>query len=206
MTDARLLTYDYVFKSIVVGDSGVGKSSLCAALCTRSFDPSYHQTIGVDFYSKILDIKGTPIKLQMWDLCGSERFKSITQSYYRNATIAFVVYDCSSQRTFEHVDEWVRLVRLNCEPICVLVLVHHKIDLHNQDVTTDQGRSFAREHNMLFFETSSKTCHGIDILFNESVAEAVNKMVPLTNTFELENVTLLEKRQDRLCSGWCVTM
>jgi small GTP-binding protein len=167
------MSYTYVFRGIVIGDSNAGKTSLCQQICYGKCSSTYESTIGVDFYSIILDVDPTnAVKLQLWDTSGSESFKSVTRSYYRNTAVVFVVYDCTSRKSFKDVLGWIKDVQMSCNSDAVLVLVHNKSDLQmKSQVSLSEAKSLARDNDMLLFETSSKTGQGVKECFQQSVRE-----------------------------------
>ena len=156
--------YEFLLKSIIIGNSNVGKSTILKEFIKRqenedlvALSPTvaeYLPTVGVEFASSILEIEPNRfIKLQMWDTAGQERFQSITQSYYRSSSIAIVVYSVDNPSTFNQMEDWIRKIRLY-SPNCVLVLVGNKTDKRNdQSITTDQGLELANQYDALFCET-----------------------------------------------------
>ena len=104
-------SYEFMFKVVLVGDMSVGKTNIIAKYLKNQFNEDYKTTIGVEFHSKIAKVEGHVVKAQIWDTCGQERFKSITDSYYKGAKGAFVVYDITRKNTFESVDSWISALR-----------------------------------------------------------------------------------------------
>ena len=127
------MKYEYIFKYIIIGDSGVGKSCLLLQFLENSFKPNHEATIGVEFGTKVIDIEnGTNIKLQVWDTAGQDAFKSITRSYYRNAAGALVVYDITSRSSFVNVKKWLEEARTNGNREMAIALVGNKSDLDSK--------------------------------------------------------------------------
>jgi len=162
--------YAYQFRLIVVGDSTVGKSSLLRCFCDGKFSDESDPTVGVDFYSQIIEIKPeTRIKCQIWDTAGQERFRSITRSYYRNSVGALLLYDITNYDSFEHVSDWLNEAKRQIEPNnAIFILVGTKTDKEQQrEVPTEQAQQFADYHNLLFVETSSKQGINVEKAFRD---------------------------------------
>eukprot|EP00929_Paragymnodinium_shiwhaense_P112608 TRINITY_DN80865_c0_g1_i1.p1 TRINITY_DN80865_c0_g1~~TRINITY_DN80865_c0_g1_i1.p1 ORF type:complete len:208 (+),score=48.38 TRINITY_DN80865_c0_g1_i1:60-683(+) len=161
-------THDHLFKILVIGDSGVGKSSILLRFCEDDFNEKQASTIGVDFKTKHIQIRGQKLKLAVWDTAGQERFRTLTSSYYRGAHGVILVYDCSQKATFEHVKFWqdeVKKYSTNTEAIQMLVA--NKVDLPEQQVSREEGEEFAFANSMMFIETSALTRQGIKQAFEE---------------------------------------
>lgn len=176
------MTYEYIFRGILIGNPNVGKTSLCQQYLNDKCPTEHESTIGVDFFSKIVDVKYSDekthaIKLQLWDTAGTDSFKSITRSYYRNTALVFIVYDCTNRRSFKDVIEWLKDVKSVCDPNIVITLIHNKSDLHlRSQVDPHEAKAFAEERGMLFGETSSKMGIGVDSCFYQSVRELHKKL------------------------------
>ncbi|RNA29835.1 ras-related Rab-18 [Brachionus plicatilis] len=157
-------------KILIIGESGVGKSSILLRFTDDLFDPQLSATIGVDFKVKTLTIEGNKTKLAIWDTAGQERFRTLTPSYYRGAQGAILVYDVSCRETFTKLDNWLNeLETFANKPDIVKMLIGNKIDKSNREVTKEEGLKFARKHSMLFIEASAKTKEGVEIAFDELV-------------------------------------
>jgi len=167
--------YDYLFKLLLIGDSGVGKSSLLLRFADNTFTESFISTIGVDFKIRTIDIEGTTVKLQIWDTAGQERFRTITSSYYRGAHGIIVVYDITNQETFNNVQKWLQEIdRYACENVHKL-LVGNKSDLVNErKVQYDQAAEFAASLNLIFLETSAKSSTNVEDAFTK-MAKAIKE-------------------------------
>ncbi len=167
------MSYSFLLKYIIVGDTGVGKSSLLLQLTSKKFSLNHELTIGVEFGSRMIDLNGTQIKLQIWDTAGSEAFRSITRSYYRGSAGALLVYDVTRRETFLHLTEWIRELRANSNKDVVLMLVGNKKDLgHRRQVSTEEGAIFAKANNMMFAETSARMSTDVERVFTQT-AEAI---------------------------------
>lgn len=143
--------YHYLFKLIVIGDSGVGKSCIVLQLVEQKTNLSHDVTIGVEFAAKNLKINGKIIKLQIWDTAGQENFRSITRSYYRSAIGALLIYDITRRETFEHLEEWMEEVKANGNEAMEVLLIGNKTDLEDQrQVSFEEGKAFAAKNKLKF--------------------------------------------------------
>lgn len=174
---AHVMSYAYLFKFIIIGDSGVGKSCLLLQFTDKRFQPIHDLTIGVEFGAKIVQMDGKTIKLQIWDTAGQESFRSITRSYYRGAAGALLVYDITRRETFNHLSSWLEDARQYSSPDMTVVLVGNKCDLeHRRQVTKEEGEAFARSHGLGFLETSAKTAFHVEETFTEAARTIYEKI------------------------------
>jgi len=168
--------YDYLFKLLLIGDSGVGKSCLLLRFADDTYTESYISTIGVDFKIRTIELDGKTIKLQIWDTAGQERFRTITSSYYRGAHGIIVVYDVTDQESFNNVKQWLQEIdRYACENVNKL-LVGNKSDLTTKkvvDFTT--AKEFAESLDIPFLETSAKNATNVEQAFLTMAAEIKNR-------------------------------
>ncbi|KAL1820274.1 hypothetical protein DCAR_0416599 [Daucus carota subsp. sativus] len=163
--------FDYLFKVLLIGDSGVGKSSILLSFTLNTFD-DLNPTIGVDFKVKYFQVGGKKIKLAIWDTAGQERFRTLTSSYYRGAQGIIMVYDVTRRDTFTNLSEvWSKEIELySTNQDCIRMLVGNKVDRENERVVTKkEGREFAKEHGCLFIECSAKTRDNVEKCFEELV-------------------------------------
>jgi Ras-related protein Rab-1A len=169
--------YDYLFKLLLIGDSGVGKSCLLLRFADDTYTDSYISTIGVDFKIRTVDLDTKTIKLQIWDTAGQERFRTITSSYYRGAHGIIIVYDITDKESFDNVRQWLfEIDRYASENVCKL-LVGNKSDLTNKRaVEYEQSKAFADELNIPFLETSAKNAANVEQAFLTMAAQIKNKM------------------------------
>uniref|UniRef100_A0ACD5Y0L0 Uncharacterized protein n=1 Tax=Avena sativa TaxID=4498 RepID=A0ACD5Y0L0_AVESA len=171
--------YAYLFKFIVVGDTGVGKSCLMLQFTDKRFQPVHDLTIGVEFAYRMVTIDNKKIKLHVWDTAGQEAFRSITRSYYRGAAAALLVYDITRRETFNHLATWLEDVRQHADwnNKVTIMLVGNKTDLpHKRVVSTEEGEEFARDNGLAFIETSAKTPHNVDQAFVDTAAMVYGKI------------------------------
>ncbi len=162
--------YDYLFKSIVVGDGGVGKTALTLRFSKGFFTEDYKMTIGVDFHVKTISIdsdEGTiRSKLQIWDTGGQERFSSIRPMYYRGSLGALLIFDLTNSSSFEHLPQWIEEIRANVKNEIPLLLVGNKSDLIDQRaVSLEEINTFTHNFNLYYMETSAKTGEGVGDCF-----------------------------------------
>lgn len=159
-------SYDYLFKFLIIGRAGSGKSCLLHHFIENKFKEDSSHTIGVEFGSRIVNVGGKSIKLQIWDTAGQERFRSVTRSYYRGAAGALLVYDTTSRDSFNVLWNWLNDARtLASQNICIL-LVGNKKDLEeDREVTFLEASNFAQENELIFLETSAKTGENVEEAF-----------------------------------------
>jgi len=161
-------------KILILGESGVGKSSLLLRFTDDRFDTEQAATIGVDFKVKKLKIEGNSVKLAIWDTAGQERFRTLTPNFYRGAQGVILVYDVSSRASFGKLDVWINELETYCNVNgCIKMLVGNKIDKGNREITREEGSKFARKHSMLFIESSAKTREGVQLAFEELVEKVI---------------------------------
>jgi len=172
--------YDYLFKLLLIGDSGVGKSCLLLRFADDTYTESYISTIGVDFKIRTIEQGGKTIKLQIWDTAGQERFRTITSSYYRGAHGIIIVYDVTDQESFNNVKQWMQEIdRYGTDNVRKL-LVGNKCDLETSRVVSfEDGQNFAESIGIPFAETSAKNGIAVEEAFNQMAAE-IKENVSLT--------------------------
>jgi Ras-related protein Rab-1A len=167
--------YDYLFKLLLIGDSGVGKSCLLLRFADHTYTDSYISTIGVDFKIRTIELDGKTIKLQIWDTAGQERFRTITSSYYRGAHGIIVVYDVTDQESFTNVKQWLNEIERYASHDVQKLLVGNKCDLTSKKaVTMETAKAFAEKVEMPFLETSAKAATNVEKAFLTMAAEIKN--------------------------------
>mmetsp|Transcript_15685 Transcript_15685/g.43886 ORF Transcript_15685/g.43886 Transcript_15685/m.43886 type:complete len:203 (-) Transcript_15685:57-665(-) len=167
--------FDHLFKLLLVGDSGVGKSSLLLRFTSDSFE-DLTPTIGVDFKVKYVTLEGKRLKLTVWDTAGQERFRTLTSSYYRGAQGIIFAYDVTRRETFESLtDIWLREVEMySTVADAIKMVVANKVDLESdREVSYQEGADFARANGCLFVETSAKANLAVGQAFEELVLKVL---------------------------------
>nr|CAH7754523.1 unnamed protein product [Callosobruchus chinensis] len=169
-------------KILIIGESGVGKSSLLLRFVEDNFDPEQTLTIGVDFKTKKMTIDGNTVKLAIWDTAGQERFRTLTPSYYRDAQGAILVFDVSSYSSFSKLEVWLNeLETYSTKSNIVKMIIGNKIDVKDKrEVSREDAMRFARKHQTLYIEASAKTKDGVQTAFEELVHKVSN--IPQSNT------------------------
>ncbi|KAK2817616.1 hypothetical protein Q5P01_025807 [Channa striata] len=212
--------YDYLFKLLLIGDSGVGKSCLLlrfanvsnkgraslSSLTGIGSTESYISTIGVDFKIRTIELDGKTIKLQIWDTAGQERFRTITSSYYRGAHGIIVVYDVTDQESFNNVKQWLQEIDRYASENVNKLLVGNKCDLTTKkvvDYTT--AKEFADNLGIPFLETSAKSATNVEQAFMTMAAEIKKRMGPgaTAGASEKSNVKIQSKPVNTSSGGCC---
>ncbi|XP_035279035.1 ras-related protein Rab-15 [Anguilla anguilla] len=209
--------YDVLFRLLLLGDSGVGKTCLLCRFTDNEYHPSHISTIGVDFKMKTLEMDGIKVRIQIWDTAGQERYQTITKQYYRRAQGIFLVYDITSELSFQHIMKWVTDVDEYAPDKVQKILIGNKCDEdQKRQVALEQGDKLAKAYGMDFFETSAFTNHNIRESFfrlTELVLQANRKeldilRVSLNNEL---NIAALEEEESGECDAsgtsqkacWC---
>ena len=164
--------YDYLFKVVIIGDSGVGKSNLLSRFTRNEFHLDSKSTIGVEFATRSIQHDGKIIKAQIWDTAGQERYRAITSAYYRGAVGALLVYDITKRDSFENCERWLKELRTHGDAQVVAMLVGNKGDLkHLQAVDVEDAKDFAEDNNLAFIETSALDGQNVDLAFETLLIE-----------------------------------
>ena len=166
-------SFDLSFKIIIVGDSGVGKSCLSIKASRNFFEDFYSPTVGFEFLTFNVKVEDKNIKLQIWDTCGQEVYRSLISSFYRSASLAVIVYSIESEESFKSIEKWWNDIKTQSNPDVKIFLIGNKADLEDKrEVTKESGEKFAKEHNISFFtETSAKTGFNVQNVFIEVAKE-----------------------------------
>ena len=170
---------DAVVKIKMIGDSGVGKTSIINRYTEGTFSENTQATIGVDYKNGRVKIGDKQIKLVIWDTAGQDKYRTLTSSYYKGAHAICMVFDVDSRESFENLDKWLKEYHDNASEIdsAVVMLIANKIDLTSRKVTIEEAEHYAKKNSMLYTEVSAKTNKGISDLFTE-IANKVLEVNP----------------------------
>jgi len=164
--------YDYLFKVVLIGDSGVGKSNLLSRFTRNEFNLESKSTIGVEFATRSINVDGKTVKAQIWDTAGQERYRAITSAYYRGAVGALLVYDIAKHATYVNVTRWLKELRDHADSNIVIMLVGNKSDLkHLRAVPTDEAKAFSAENGLSFIETSALDASNVESAFQNILTD-----------------------------------
>ncbi|CAD8084807.1 unnamed protein product [Paramecium sonneborni] len=168
--------YDYQYKIVIIGDSGVGKTNIMTQFTRGEFSEETKTTVGVEFANKQLVIDDKIIKAQLWDTAGQERYRAIISSYYKGASGALIVFDITKQSTFDNVDRWMKEIQESTSNDISIILVGNKSDLrHLRQISSDVSSSYASKHKIAFLETSAKDGSNVHQAFNQLINEIHSK-------------------------------
>jgi len=187
-------------KIILLGSSGVGKTSLLSQFVNgvRATDIMY--TIGVEFKIKDIAVDGKRVRLALWDTAGQERFRSITQTYYRGVQGAVLVFDVTSRSSFSRLTEWMFELELYCKRDPVKLLVGNKADLEDKrEVSKAEGMEFAKKYNILYMETSATTGDEVEYAFEVVTQEILAKEELWKQDYD-RNLSVVKLGED--CLEW----
>ena len=169
--------FDLIFKIVIIGDSGVGKTNLIGRYLKNEYKEDSKATVGVEFGEKKYEINGLKIKAQIWDTAGQERYRAITSMYYKGAKGAFIVFDLSSKSTFQNVEKWFNEIKKTADPTINLILIGNKSDLKDKrQISTEEGENKAKEMNVPYLETSALNADNVDKVFDLLIQEITKKM------------------------------
>ncbi|MBA0626856.1 hypothetical protein Godav_004442 [Gossypium davidsonii] len=164
--------YDYLFKVVLIGDSGVGKSNLLSRFTKNEFSLESKSTIGVEFATRSITIEDKVVKAQIWDTAGQERYRAVTSAYYRGAVGALLVYDATRHVTFENIERWLKELRDHTDGSIVIMLLGNKSDLrHLRAVLTEDAKAFAQKEKTYFMETSALESLNVESAFTEVLTQ-----------------------------------
>ena len=166
-------SFDLSFKIIIVGDSGVGKSCLSIKASRNYFEDFYSPTVGFEFLTFNVKIEDQNIKLQIWDTCGQEVYRSLISSFYRSASLAIMVYSIDNDDSFNNIEKWLNDVKTQSNPNIKIFLIGNKADLEDKrKVSREAGEKFLKDHKLNYFiETSAKTGFNVQNVFIQAAKE-----------------------------------
>ncbi|XP_019960511.1 ras-related protein Rab-25 [Paralichthys olivaceus] len=190
--------YNFVFKVVLIGESGVGKSNLLSCFTKNEFNHDTRTTIGVEFSTRTVQFSTYTIKAQIWDTAGLERYRAITSAYYRGAVGALLVYDITKHVSYESVERWLKELYEHADSHIVVMLVGNKTDLESErSVPTEEAKDFAEKKGLLFLETSALNSTNVEEAFSK-VLEEIHKKVSSKQVVRgsISAVTLNSSRAD----------
>ncbi|CAG2168511.1 unnamed protein product, partial [Oppiella nova] len=199
--------YDYSFKLLLIGDSGVGKSCLMLRFADDKYIESINSTVGVDFKSRTIELDGKRVRLQIWDTGGQERYSTITSSYYRGAHGIIVVYDVTDMKSFQNVKKWLREIDLYVSDNVNKIIVGNKCHLTTKKVVDyATANEFAENLGIPFLETSAKQATNVETAFITIAADikarmtTVSRVEPISGqTIRLEGNTTSSSKRSGCC-------
>lgn len=169
--------HDKLIKMLVIGDSGVGKTSLLVRFDEDKFSPNFITTIGIDYRTRMVDMENKKVKLQIWDTGGQERFKTITMTYFRGAHGIILVYDVTDPISFENIRNWMANLQENASSDVDRILIGNKCDMADKRVvSTQRGQDLANEFGIPFFETSAKSSINVEECFMSLAHDCFNRL------------------------------
>lgn len=177
------------FKFVVIGASGVGKTSILRRLVEGKFVPGTQSTVGVEYFTYNTKIEGNQTKMMIWDTAGQERFYSISKAYFRGALGIVLVFDITERRSFDQLPRWLRDARADADPHCVVILVGNKCDLSaNRTVSLQEAEDFAKTNKLSYIETSAQDNTNIEEVFQRTGSELMRKYLSgelvLSNSYQ----------------------
>lgn len=199
-------------KLVIIGDSGVGKSSLTIKYATNEkFNPNSTSTIGIDFKLKQVMYNDIKYKIQIWDTAGQERYKTITNNYYRMSEGIIFTYSITSKKSFQNVKNWLSecSMRVNMNNIPRILVGTKCDDTSHRVVSYEDGESLARGCGMTFFETSAKTGQDVDKAFTELIHMVIDKRNQPKEPNKIDPKkppTIKEKQKEKPNKSWCVIL
>ena len=191
LTNENSKKIDYTFKVIIIGNAGVGKSSLSIKATKNIFEINYLTTIGVEFFDLIIELKqnNKVIKLQIWDTCGQEIYRSLISTYYKKASLAFIVYAINDKDSFFNIDNWIKDLKENSNPDIKIFLIGNKCDLEKErKINQSDGEKICNEYEMdFFFETSAKTGFNVNEIFVLAAKILLNEIYEINDSKNKKN-------------------
>jgi small GTP-binding protein len=188
--------YDYLFKIVLIGDSGVGKSNILSRFTRNEFSLESKSTIGVEFATRSMEVNGKTVKAQIWDTAGQERYRAITSAYYRGAVGALLVYDITKTESFADIEKWLKELRDHADSNIVIMLCGNKLDLkHLRTVNIENAEILANKEGLLFVETSALDSTNVESAFQQTLSEIYKIMSKKETNENLDSKSLPETIQ-----------
>ena len=204
---------DLSFKVIVIGDSNVGKSSLTIKAVKNTFDVGYTATIGFGYFSFFVKIDDKVLKLQIWDTCGQEIYQSLIVNFFRNSSLAIMVYSVNNRNSFLHIDNWLKEIKKVSNPDAKIFLIGNKCDLNDErEVSYEEAKKYADDFEFCkFFESSAKTGINVKKIFEEAANILYDDYIEYKSVIyhssnsvsEVSNSLKLNKEYNNSKSGFC---
>lgn len=171
--------FSFVFKVVLIGDSGVGKTNLLSRFTRNEFNHDSRTTIGVEFSTRTLTVDGRPVKAQIWDTAGLERYRAITSAYYRGAVGALLVYDITKHQTYDSVERWLKELYDHADASIMVMLVGNKCDLSesSREVPAEEAKMYADNNGLLFLETSALDSTNVEVAFETILKDVYKKIL-----------------------------
>ena len=196
------------FKLILIGDAGVGKSSILNREIKDNFDESYKVTIGFEFLLIYCKVNELNIKFQIWDTCGQEKYQALVQNFYHNTSLAIIIYDISKRESFDNLGNWLKDLKQHTEKGLPIFIVGNKNDLERK-VTEEEGKLFKNENEIFYFtECSAKNGYNVKEIFIEAakclyqikkISNKINKTKRLKLEIGNEDDNIIDKKKKKKC-------
>ena len=193
--------FDYIIKLLILGDSSVGKTNFLYKYTENKFNEKYLASTAIDLQTKQIKINGKKIKLQIWDTAGQEKYKSLTKNFLLKAQGILILYDIANKTTFDNLKVWLSLVQEECITDIPIIIVGNKMDIEDQRVVDkEEANEFAKEQNIQYIETSSKTGENIERAINMIVEKVLQKLDSSSDfSFTLDSGTVKKVSKHKCC-------
>ncbi|CAH3153686.1 unnamed protein product [Porites evermanni] len=196
--------FDYLFKLVLIGDSGVGKTCIIFRFVENKFDSSFITTIGIDFKIRTVEIDGKKIKLQIWDTAGQDRFETITSTCYRGAHGIMLVYDVTDEKSFRNIPRWIRKTEELASPDVTKMLVANKCDLEKRRlVTKERGELLARNLELPYKEISALSNLNVEDAFSLILKRVFKQAVSPVRSWAERTLEQSVAQGDLFCKPTC---
>lgn len=193
------MAYNYKIKMIIVGDANVGKSSIASRFQYNKFDSSYEITIGVEFFTKIIEVNEKLVKIQIWDTAGQETFDSLIRSYFRNVDGCLLTFDLTNRQSFYNIEEWMKKVKRDANRDVTFILVGNKSDnIEKRCISYEEANAFSKKYNIDYVETSALNSRNVYNLFY-IVSATIIQRFKINGYTNAEKLNLIKKVDDNCC-------